>query len=85
MTPSRALRLPKTSARGAARELAVWTFADVANAEEVRAAVREWFSSISANRPVTSGLGNSSCSNRAKRIASSASDPRVARLPELAL
>ena len=41
MTPSRALRLPKTSARGAARELAVWTFADVANAEEVRAAVRD--------------------------------------------
>ena len=41
MTPSRALRLPKTSASGAARELAVWTFADVANAEEVRAAVRD--------------------------------------------
>ena len=39
----RALAAPAedVARRGAARELAVWTFADVANAEAVRAAVRD--------------------------------------------
>jgi len=41
MTSARSLRLPKTRASSDARELAVWTFADVENAEAVRAAVRD--------------------------------------------
>jgi len=41
MAPSCVLRLPKTHVASAARELAVWTFVDVANAQEVCAAVRD--------------------------------------------